>query len=126
MKKYILILMLLPTAILAQYNGGTGDGYTANIAIVEAPLSNPDFDKQVVDISVAPNPTASIINVTLVTNENLEINARLYDIQGRVLKNEIFDNNNFEIDLSNQKTGVYILQLWSEGELFATRKLLRL
>ena len=126
MKKYIIILMLLPTVILAQYNGGTGDGFTSKLAIVDNFLSKPDFNVPVANISVAPNPTASIINVTLDNNENLEINARLYDVLGRVIKDELFNSNKFEIDLSNQKAGVYILHLLNEGKLIGTQKLLKL
>ncbi|MCK5816228.1 MAG: T9SS type A sorting domain-containing protein [Flavobacteriaceae bacterium] len=115
----------MPTLMLAQYNGGAGDGHIVAVAEVLT-LSNPDFAMQVSNITVAPNPTINIVNVTLDTNDNLEINARLYDIRGRIIKDEWFDNNNFEIDLSSQGTGVYILHILSEGKLIGTRKLMKL
>lgn len=126
MKKYFIILMLLPVAIFAQYKGGSGDGYTSQIVIVDSwNLKNTDLVVHVDNIIVAPNPTANVVSIVVDNNQNLEINAKLIDIQGRVVKDKLFSDNNLDIDLSDQKSGIFILQLWSEGKLFATRKLMK-
>ena len=126
MKKFVLILLLIPTAIFAQYTGGSGDGYTSKIVIVDSPsLSDNDLDIEIDEITVYPNPTANIVRVNFKNEKNSNINIKVFDLLGKVIKDESLTNNNFEINLSNQKTGVFILQIWDKETLIATKKLMK-
>ena len=78
-------------------------------------------------ISVAPNPTHSMIEVKL---GGLPVDSvGLYTLKGRKILNSAVDetNNDYvEIDASNIPAGVYILKLMNQGSIVGTVKVFRL
>lgn len=76
------------------------------------------------DISIYPNPTSNIINVTL--GQNSTVNQLiLTDLQGKVIFEERkINNNSVQIDLTNYSKGTYLLQVkgLSEANVFKITK----
>jgi len=64
------------------------------------------------NVTVSPNPTRGLLNVT--ANENFEVS--VVDLAGRVIATSNMTNNATTIDLTNQSTGVYIVNLTSETQ----------
>ena len=64
------------------------------------------------NISVYPNPVKNILNFK--TEQNI-LKVEVYDIAGRILSLTTVSEN--KIDLSNLKTGNYILKLYTEKEI---------
>jgi Flp pilus assembly pilin Flp len=72
-------------------------------------------------ISVSPNPTTGIINFKFSINSSIQI--YIYDIAGRIIYNNqlLMHNNQFQIDLSSFKNGIYIIKIQSDNNLYSTR-----
>ncbi len=71
-------------------------------------------------ISIYPNPTSDSITIS---SEQVTINTiQVFDFTGK--QNQQFSNvsnNNLTIDLSNFATGVYLIKLQTENEVFTTK-----
>lgn len=86
-------------------------------------------NRQNISVSLYPNPTNGIINLTYNTSETNTISLLLYDINGRLLKT-IADNQkttgtfNYKIDVSQQQSGVYFLKLQTTKGTYI-RKIIR-
>ena len=65
-------------------------------------------------VVIYPNPTKNILNVIT----DLDINAKLYDVTGRMLKSNIIDK---QINLSNLPSGIYFLSIEHEGNIYNKR-----
>ena len=79
-------------------------------------LSTEDFTST--NFSIYPNPTSTgFVNIT--TTSNAAVNVTVFDILG---KQVLFQTINNRLDVSNLKTGVYILQLNQDGAT-TTKKL---
>jgi len=68
------------------------------------------------NISVYPNPVKNILNFK--TEDNIS-KVEVYDIAGRILSSNSVSEN--KIDLSNLKTGNYILKLYTEKGIMNTK-----
>jgi uncharacterized delta-60 repeat protein len=64
------------------------------------------------DISVFPNPSASLINIA---SKSVLASIALYDTQGRVLLYRKENSNTAIVDISGQQRGVYFLKIYYEG-----------
>ncbi len=69
--------------------------------------------------SVSPNPTTGIISINLTGKYNLQV----IDLTGRVILDTKI-NNSTNIDLSNQKNGIYFVKLSNEKET-VTHKIIK-
>ena len=65
-------------------------------------------------IVVYPNPVEDVINIV----SNLDIRVNLYDMSGKILKQNITEK---QIDLSNLPQGVYFLNIEHEGNIYNKR-----
>ena len=65
-------------------------------------------------IVVYPNPTKDILNVIT----DLDINAKLYDVTGKMLRSNIV---NKQVNLSNLPSGIYFLSIEHEGNIYNKR-----
>lgn len=68
------------------------------------------------DISVYPNPVKNILQFK---TETTVIKVEIYDITGRILSSNSINEN--KIDLSELKTGNYILRLYTEKDIMNTK-----
>jgi hypothetical protein len=76
-------------------------------SVVET-LNNTSFSEN--DFKVYPNPANNVLNVisTTVSIESYEI----YDVLGRIVRNKTINSTN-QFDISELKTGVYFIKLFS-------------
>ncbi len=72
--------------------------------------------------TIAPNPSQGLFN--LQTDIAKDINLEIYDVQGKLLFSEMFNNAMHTVDLSNVANGVYIMKL-DDGVNIETHKLVR-
>ncbi|WP_191858487.1 reprolysin-like metallopeptidase [Hanstruepera ponticola] len=102
-------------------NDGTLPNLLVNIQVIDG-LSVDEFSFDV--FNVYPNPTSGEVTVMLSSYEDVSVS--LFDIQGRKVYNNYFENTttfNRTIDLSSASTGIYMLQVTS-GSKTATKKLI--
>lgn len=72
-------------------------------------------------LSIFPNPTNGIIKIK---NKTLNVNYKIYDIRGILIKEGIFDNELQTIDISNYSNGIYALKI-ENGNSFISQKILK-
>lgn len=111
-------------------NGAANNFYLDNIRIGESAalmLPNSTTDSR---LSVYPNPTNGNANVVLENLEDKHVKVNLVNVLGAEVMN-VFDGevvSNFysidNIDLSHLETGVYFMNIESEGNMISTEKLI--
>jgi len=77
------------------------------------------------NVQIFPNPADDILNVSIENFEEKAIEIRLVNLLGETMKiapNQKTENQ-FQIDLSNLSTGIYILWILPEGEKPISKKL---
>lgn len=77
-----------------------------------------------------PNPTTGILNYTIISDVQKELNVEVVDITGRILYSEnIYVNtglNSFRLDASNLASSVYFISLMNENhELISNKKFVK-
>jgi hypothetical protein len=78
-------------------------------------------------VSVYPNPATTTINVEFDRIMRLPARYRVYDIIGNLVMENISRTDNFNIDVSSLKRGVYIFKLYNStgAELTVEKLVLR-
>jgi hypothetical protein len=66
-------------------------------------------------IKIFPNPTNSLMSIS--ANESIN-NFKIYNLEGRILKSDNTNNVNLTIDVSTFESGIYIIELEINKELF--------
>lgn len=90
-------------------------------------LGIPEVDKPTTEIYVFPNPTTDYVNVSLKGTEleNLDRSYKLYDIQGRLLKQNTISQTETQVSLSNLSSSIYILVVYVDNKVLKSFKILK-
>ncbi|KAA9333617.1 T9SS type A sorting domain-containing protein [Adhaeribacter soli] len=114
----------LESSVKEEYANGAG---TANlIDNLEVIRANPSGTTGLKDdvlqakLSVFPNPSAGIFNVSLAQGKALEL--EVTDLSGKVVMKQSTKANNGRLDLSKAAKGIYLLKVMAEGT-FSVRKI---
>ncbi len=88
-------------------------------------LSSPITENQ---FQIFPNPTADWIYVQSQTPIPTQTTAILYDINGRMVQQVIYDDKKLfiEMNVANQPAGIYILVLRNNGTFLSSTKIIKL
>ena len=78
-------------------------------------------DYNSIKISVFPNPTSSIVNISM-ENINDELRVLVFDVAGKEIYDHSFIENDFSIDFSSYSEGIYILGFYNFCGLFRSFK----
>lgn len=83
------------------------------------PIVRPDYH-----VNVFPNPATTTVNVEFDKTMRLPVRYRVFDIVGNLVMDRLSSKDNFNIDVSGFKRGVYIFKLYnSTGAELAVEKL---
>jgi len=93
-------------------------GTDGGISIVSLPLGI--TEKTTEDIHIYPNPASSSIHFQLSAIHHFPIEVQIFNIEGRSIYTEyvIEQTDNHIVDISDLKTGIYIIQLQSEHYIY--------
>jgi len=75
------------------------------------------------NVSIYPNPAEQILNVQL--SKTGKYSMLLYDVNGRVVKNEQISKVHSQIDVSDVNPGLYFLQLVNEHSNYTSKLIIR-
>ena len=75
-----------------------------------------------IKISGFPNPTSSIVNISMGNIED-KLSLIVYDVAGRKIYDHSFSEKDFSIDFSSYSEGIYILSFYNFCGLFRSFKL---
>jgi hypothetical protein len=94
-----------------------------DIQLWDNTVNSIDEETALMNVSVYPNPTNSLISVDF--DDNIITSYVLYDIQGREVlsENKLF-NDSFDIDLSSFNSGIYLLKIATDKGDF-TQKVIK-
>jgi len=67
------------------------------------------------NLVIYPNPSTSIINISLTANAPANYTADIYNTSGALIKHESENSSSFTEDISGYKLGVYIIELKNAG-----------
>lgn len=93
----------------------------------EKSLDTPDIEVPKTELLIFPNPTTDYVNLRLNGVESL-IGTRyykLYDLQGRLLKQGEIDGTEAQISLSNYSSSLYILTVYINTQILKTFKIIK-
>jgi hypothetical protein len=79
------------------------------------------------EIFIFPNPTTDyvIVNTEGVEFESGQDSYQLYDIQGRLVKQNIINQNETKIDLNDLSPSLYLLQVYTNNRILKTFKIIK-
>jgi hypothetical protein len=104
------------------YHGfGNKAGVVANIT-----LSTPDFESEIRQFSIYPNPSSSTMNIGLPTLvEGLKV--EVYDILGKKVYADNLNTLSTSIDVSTWNSGMFLVKLSSvEGDISLTKRFVKM
>lgn len=102
---------------LTAENGGRVTFNNFSSKGVQMPLSIPD--KTNLSFKIHPNPASDVLNIN---HSYSEVTFNLFTIDGKIIKTGNLDNH--QINTSDLKSGIYLLQLHSEGKS-ETKKIIK-
>lgn len=71
------------------------------------------------EVSIYPNPTEGILNFSLPQLEGedmIDVRVKVYSTSGSLVKDGRYTSERFDIDLSGQASGMYLLDLYVNGQ----------
>ncbi len=79
------------------------------------------------EIFIFPNPTTDFVIVNMEGDEfeNGLDSYQLYDLQGRLIKQNIINQNETKIDLNDLSPSLYLLQLYADNKILKTFKIIK-
>lgn len=80
------------------------------------------IEDELIGVNIYPNPAFEYINIEAAGFENIE--AGIYDLRGIKILSKSISGENKRIDISNLKTGIYLLKLESDLRTTTTRVLI--
>ncbi len=123
---------LFSSSIIIDKDSDGNPSVSATINKVDAALSPFDLtvmlgktaaigdELSVKDISISPNPTSGILNITV----NEKAYYKLLNIRGQTLKTGVLSTRKSKIDISSFAKGIYLLNIKTSKESF-TRKVIK-
>ncbi|NWL02596.1 hypothetical protein DM790_17370 [Flavobacterium collinsii] len=89
-------------------------------------LDIPDIEKPTTQIVAFPNPAIDFVNISM-TGLELEGQKyyRLYDIQGRLLKQNLINQTEAQVSLSYLSPSIYILVVYNDSQILKSFKIIK-
>ena len=94
--------------------------------LVEAAIK-PDDIEVMPQIFIFPNPTVDFVNVSMkgFESEKGNLTYDLFDLQGRIIKQNKIERTETQINLSQLRTSIYILQIYVDKKVLKTFKIIK-
>lgn len=95
--------------------GVDSDGYTATVGFsIEGAFLSDRLDIYI-NLKVYPNPVKD--KLIIENKQNSPLYLEIYDLTGKLVKNEFLTGEKTEVDLSSLEASVYLLKLTNQGEI---------
>ena len=72
-------------------------------------------------MTLYPNPTKGIVRFEKEHSDDVLGQFRLFDTKGRLIKEGFCENNNFELDLSDQPNGIYLIEFRNKEKQYTNK-----
>lgn len=81
------------------------------------------YTKEPFDVDLFPNPTSSVVNLTIKPFDNLSYSYQILSLNNKILRHGAIKKDESEINLSNLKPGLYFIIIYKEN-VSITKKLI--
>lgn len=78
-----------------------------------------------IDVQCYPNPTSNIVHINSQSFENQNIILSIFDIHGRLIRNEILHQTDNQISIRDLPVGVYLFNLSNENQNVKSIKIIK-
>jgi len=78
-----------------------------------------------IDVKIFPNPTINYLNIEVSNGKNDLINCELFDLQGRLIKNQSTNQQKIKIDLQDLPIQTYLLKISINNSIINTYKIIK-
>ena len=106
-----IIMMMWSTNTTVRDQGWSFDYHVDGVGFEETFVDN---------LAIYPNPTTGILNVKFDTEKQGNIQVKLFSVSGQVILDEEMNaasgQYNYNLDISNQAKGIYLLSIISDNE----------
>ncbi|WP_205727641.1 T9SS type A sorting domain-containing protein [Flavobacterium crocinum] len=92
----------------------------------DSSLDTPDIEKPTTQIVAFPNPTIDYVNISM-TGLELEgqKSYKLYDIQGRLLKQNVINQTEAQVSFNYLSPSIYILVVYNNSQILKSFKIIK-
>lgn len=104
-------------------NGSVNQGVQQPIEIFT--LGTDDFPEITLTMSVYPNPTTSLVNLSIQNYNGENLNYQLFDLNGRLISQQKITQIETPISLENVSNAIYLLYVSRDGKLLKTFKIIK-
>lgn len=79
------------------------------------------------EIVIFPNPTTDFVNIQMEGSESdsKQHSYQLYDLQGRLLKQESISQNETQVNMTDLRAAIYLLNIYNDNKIFKTFKIVK-
>ncbi len=102
-------------------------GCTDSLQVEVGVLTNTQKVQSLQSMTLAPNPTSGTVNLNVALDRVANLQIRIFNAVGQLVQQlpmQQLNELNVTLDLSNQKAGIYFVQLQVEGEIYTQRLVL--
>ena len=104
-------------------NGSYNQGVQQPIEIFT--LGTNDFPEITLTMSVYPNPTSALVNISIANYTLENISYQLFDLNGRVIQSNKILEKETQISLENVANAIYLLKVLDNNKLLKTFKIIK-
>ena len=96
-----------------EYHNGTNGSVSQGVqqAFEFSTLSGKEFTQFILEAKLYPNPVVNTLVLSIRNFDLKNLSYQLYDIQGKILKNEIILLEQTVVNLESNSPGIYILKI---------------
>ena len=77
------------------------------------------------ELSVYPNPTAEMVTLSISEYKDMDLSYQLFDIQGKLLKDQELSDSRTIIDMTELIASSYILKIMNQNQASKTFKIIK-
>ena len=104
-------------------NGSNNQGVQQPVEIFT--LGTNDFPEITLAMSVYPNPTTNLVNLSIANYNSENITYQLFDLNGRNIQTNTILQKETEISLQNLSNAIYFLTVSDNNKLLKTFKIIK-
>lgn len=104
-------------------NGSINQGVQQPVEIFE--LGTNDFPEITLTMSIYPNPTSALVNLSIPNYNSENINYQLFDLNGRSIQTNKILQKETQISLQNLSNAIYFLTVSDNNKLLKTFKIIK-
>ncbi|MGV7106719.1 T9SS type A sorting domain-containing protein [Flavobacterium sp. U410] len=105
-------------------NGYVIEGVQQPYEISEV-LAIENFSELITDVTIYPNPSTDVLMLKLINKEALDLNFKLMDVNGRLIKTDKISSEVTEISVLDLPSSIYFLQILNQNKEVKNYKIIK-